>query len=389
MKIHEYQAKGLFASFGIPIPEGQNATAPEQARRAAQALGPPVVVKAQIYAGGRGKAGGVKVATSVEEAEGIASDLLGRSLVTHQTGPLGQPVKSVLVEKSTAIKDEIYLGVVIDRKRRAPVLMLSPTGGVDIEETAKTDPELIFKEWVDPIIGLQGFQAYRLAGRLGLDVTQTRRLAKVVSALYKLFVDKDCLLAEINPLIIDDSGETLAIDAKLNLDDNALYRHQEIAGLRDPGEEAPLELAASSYNLNYIKLDGNVGCLVNGAGLAMATMDLIKLSGAAPANFLDVGGGANEEMIENGFRILLSDQDVKVVFVNIFGGILRCDILAEGIVKAAKKMTNRLPVVIRLEGTNVEEGRRILKDSGLEFAMATDLEAAGQMVAQAVGKEDS
>lgn len=389
MKIHEYQAKGLFASFGIPIPEGQNATTPEQARRAAQALGPPVVVKAQIYAGGRGKAGGVKGATSVEEAEQIASDLLGRSLVTHQTGPLGQPVKSVLVEKSTTIRDEIYLGVVIDRKRRAPVLMLSPTGGVDIEETAKTDPELIFKEWVDPVIGLQAFQAYRLAGRLGLDVTQTRRLAKVISILYKLFVDKDCLLAEINPLIIDNSGELLAIDAKLNFDGTALWRHQEIAGLRDPSVEAPLELAASSYNLNYIKLDGNVGCLVNGAGLAMATMDLIKLSGAAPANFLDVGGGANEEMIENGFRILLSDQDVKAVFVNIFGGILRCDILAEGIVKAAKKMTDRLPVVIRLEGTNVEEGRRILKDSGLEFATAKNLVEAGQMVAQAVGKEDS
>jgi succinyl-CoA synthetase beta subunit len=383
MKIHEYQAKKLFASFGIPIPHGHATSSAEEAGRITEQLGPPVVIKAQIYAGGRGKAGGVKRAACKEEAEQIATSLLDKPLFTPQTGPAGQIVRTVLVEQATTIQEEIYLGIVVDRSRRSPVVIASPAGGVEIEETAKTNPEMIFKEWGEPVIGLRPFQAYRLACHLGLEAGSTRRIAAVLSSLYRLFCDKDCLLAEINPLVIDAQGEAVAIDAKLTFDDNALYRHPEIEALRDPNEEDPLEIEAKMHNLNYIKLDGNVGCLVNGAGLAMATMDLIKLAGASPANFLDVGGGATVEMIEKGFQILVNDPDVRAVFINIFGGILRCDVLAQGVVTAAKKLKTNVPVIVRLEGTNVEEGRKILKESGLTFQNALTLSEAAELVAAA------
>jgi len=386
MKIHEFQAKEIFSSFGIPIPPGEAASTPPDARAAAATLGPPVVVKAQIYAGGRGKAGGVRVVDSPAQAETAAAALLDHPLVTHQTGPEGRLVKRVLVEKASDVSQEVYLGITIDRARRAPVVMLSPAGGVEIEEIARVTPERIFKEWAMPQIGLRPFQAYRLADRLGLESKTTRAVAGVIAALFQVFVEKDCTLAEINPLAIGPDGAAVAIDAKLNFDDNALFRHPDLEALRDPNEEPPLEIEAKKYHLNYIKLDGAVGCLVNGAGLAMATMDLIQLAGASPANFLDVGGGANEEMIEHGFDILLSDSDVRAVFINIFGGILRCDILARGIVAATKKRDSNLPVIIRLEGTNVEEGRRILGESGLGFRSATTLSEAATLVAQAAGK---
>lgn len=386
MKIHEFQAKEIFSSFGIPVPPGEAAPTPHEARAAAAALGPPVVVKAQIYAGGRGKAGGVRVVDSPAQAETAAAALLDHPLVTHQTGPEGRLVKRVLVEKASDVSQEVYLGITIDRARRTPVVMLSPAGGVEIEEIARVTPERIFKEWAMPQIGLRPFQAYRLADRLGFESRTTRAVAGVITALYRVFVEKDCTLAEINPLAIGPDGAALAIDAKLNFDDNALFRHPDLEALRDPNEEPPLEIEAKKYHLNYIKLDGNVGCLVNGAGLAMATMDLIQLAGASPANFLDVGGGANEEMIEHGFDILLSDSDVRAVFINIFGGILRCDILARGIVAATKKRDFSLPVIIRLEGTNVEEGRRILGESGLGFRSAATLSEAATLVAQAAGK---
>ena len=386
MKIHEFQAKEIFSSFGIPIPPGEAASTPPDARAAAATLGPPVVVKAQIYAGGRGKAGGVRVVDSPAQAETAAAALLDHPLVTHQTGPEGRLVKRVLVEKASDVSQEVYLGITIDRARRAPVVMLSPAGGVEIEEIARVTPERIFKEWAMPQIGLRPFQAYRLADRLGLESKTTRAVAGVIAALFQVFVEKDCTLAEINPLAIGPDGAAVAIDAKLNFDDNALFRHPDLEALRDPNEEPPLEIEAKKYHLNYIKLDGAVGCLVNGAGLAMATMDLIQLAGASPANFLDVGGGANEEMIEHGFDILLSDSDVRAVFINIFGGILRCDILARGIVAATKKRDFNLPVIIRLEGTNVEEGRRILGESGLGFRSATTLSEAATLVAQAAGK---
>ena len=384
MKIHEHQAKELFKSYGISIPQGGIATSPAEARRLAGMLGCPVVVKAQIYAGGRGKAGGIKKAASPAEVEKITSALLGKPLVTSQTGPQGRVVQTVLVEKATAIEKEIYLGITVDRLRRAVVLIASPAGGVNIEETARKSPELVFNEWVEPAVGLRAFQAYRLANRLSVEATLTRRIATVITSLYRLFWESDCLLAEINPLVIDKEGEVLAIDTKLNIDDNALYRHAEIAALRDPNEEDPLEVEATTYNLHYIKLHGNVGCLVNGAGLAMATMDLIKLAGASPANFLDVGGGATAEMIEKGFHILTGDPAVRVVFINIFGGILRCDLLAQGVVKATKNHRLKVPVVIRLEGTNVKEGRAILENSGLSFRNATTLREAAKFVADAV-----
>jgi len=384
MRIHEFQAKEILAAHGIPVPPGHVASTPEEARQAAETLGGPVVVKAQIYAGGRGKAGGVKAATSPEGAEKIAGDLLGNPLVTHQTGPNGRVVRRVLIEKATPVKKEIYLGIAVDRSRRAVAVIASPAGGVDIEETASQDPSLISKEWVEPAVGLRPFQAFRLALKMGNDLPTTRKIAGIIVSFYTVFLDCDCLLAEINPLAISADGEVLAIDAKLNLDDNALYRHPEIGELRDPSEEDPLEVEATSYNLNYIKLDGNVGCLVNGAGLAMATMDLIKLAGASPANFLDVGGGATEEMIEKGFHILVDDPDVRAVFINIFGGILRCDILAHGIVAAAKKARIRIPVVVRLEGTSVDEGREILDASGLKFRSASTLREAAAFVAEAV-----
>ena len=380
MKIHEYQAKELFASFAIPIPRGGAATSVEEAGRIARELQCPVMVKAQIHAGGRGKAGGVKRADSPKEAERIAADLLGTPLVTPQTGPEGRIVRTVLVAEAAAIDREFYLGIVIDRASHSPVVIASPAGGVEIEEIAKTKPEMIFKERADVAVGLRPFQAYRLACRLAADAGCARGIAAVASALYRLFREKDCLLAEINPLAIDGEGNVVAVDAKLNFDDNALFRHPEIAALRDPNEEDPLEREAGEHNLNYIKLDGNVGCLVNGAGLAMATMDLIKLVGAAPANFLEVGGGATAEMVEKGFQILISDPDVRAVFINIFGGILRCDVLAQGVVAAAERSKIAVPVIVRLEGTNVEEGRKILETSGLAFQNARTLGEAAELV---------
>lgn len=388
MKIHEYQAKDLFASFSIPVPAGKIASTPREASEAAASLSGPVVVKAQIYAGGRGKAGGVKLVDSPVSAQDAAEGILNHPLVTHQTGPAGRVVHRVLVEEATDVKTEIYLGITIDRARRLPVIMASPAGGMEIEQIAKDSPEKIFKEWVSPEIGLRGFQSYRLARKLRLNASETKQVAGVISNLYRLFVEKDCMLVEINPLVVDAHGRVIALDAKINFDDNGLFRHPEIEKLRDPNEENQLELEAKKNNLNYIKLDGDVGCLVNGAGLAMATMDLIKLAGAAPANFLDVGGSANEEMIERGFSLLLSDPDVRAVFVNIFGGILRCDILARGIVAAVKRLEVKVPVIVRLEGTNVEEGREILAGSGLSFLRARDLDEAATLIAEALRGEE-
>jgi len=384
MRIHEYQAKRLFAEAGIPVAPCRVVTSSEDAVVAAEELGFPVVVKAQIHAGGRGKGGGVSLASSSDEVRGVAERLLGHPLVTHQTDSSGRKVHTLLVERATSIASELYLGMTIDRSRRTIAVMASRSGGIDIEETVKEDPDAVLKEWVEPVVGLRPFQAFRLALRLGLTTATARAVAKVVLALYRLFCEKDCTLAEINPLAITPEGEAVAIDAKMTFDDNGLFRHPEVREMRDLREEDPLEIEATSINLNYIKLDGNVGCLVNGAGLAMATMDLIKLAGAEPANFLDVGGGATAEMIEKGFAILIGDPDVRAVLINIFGGILRCDVLAEGVVAAARKRRIDVPVIVRLEGTHVEAGREILASSGLAFRNAEDLKQAASLVAAAV-----
>lgn len=387
MRIHEYQAKELFAKHGIPIAASKIAATVEDAVSAADALGYPVVVKAQIHAGGRGKGGGIQLVTDQTQAREAANRILGMCLVTPQTGPSGRIVNTLLIESASDIAQELYLGMTIDRANRAITIMASRAGGVDIEETAQVDPDAILKETVHPLLELRPFQAFRLAHRLGLPIKTARRVAAFIRALYRLFREEDCVLAEINPLAIDSEGNPVAIDAKLNLDDNGLFRHPDLKEFRDLNEEDPREVEATAVNLNYIKLDGNVGCLVNGAGLAMATMDLIKHVGAAPANFLDVGGGATADMIEKGVHILVEDPDVKAVFINIFGGILRCDVLAEGVVAAAKKLNVSVPVIVRLEGTNVEQGRKILNDSGLSFKTATDLREAADMVAEAVAPE--
>lgn len=388
MRIHEYQAKRLFAEYGIPTSPARLTTTPDAAVQAAAELGYPVVLKAQIHAGGRGKAGGIQLAKDETTARGVAHRLIGQRLITPQTGPGGRTVRALLVEKAADLRDELYLAVTVDRARRCVVVMASRSGGVDIEETARTNPEAILKEWADPTVGLRPFQAFRLAHGLGLAVTESRALAKTVLALYRLFCEKDASLAEINPLALaGDERQPLAVDAKVTFDDNGLARHPEIRALRDLDEEDPLEVEATAVNLNYIKLDGNVGCLVNGAGLAMATMDLIQLSGAMPANFLDVGGGATAEMIEKGFRILISDPAVRAIFINIFGGILRCDVLAQGVVAAARAVSVEVPIIVRLEGTNVDAGRGILAASGLEFRTASSLRDAASLVAVAVGKE--
>jgi succinyl-CoA synthetase beta subunit len=386
MRIHEYQAKQLFAEYGIPVAASGTATTVEEAVSAAQELGFPVVVKAQIHAGGRGKGGGVKIAENESVVRDAARGMLGSALVTPQTGPDGRIVRRLLIESASQIAQELYLGITVARSRRAITIMASQAGGVDIEETARTDPNAILKETVDPLLELRPFQAFRLAHRLGLPIKTARGVAQFIQSLYRLFREKDCSLAEINPLAITDQGEPIAIDAKLNLDDNGLFRHPELRKLRDLHEEDPLEVEATAVHLNYIKLEGNVGCLVNGAGLAMATMDLIKHVGAAPANFLDVGGGATAEMIKKGVEILVRDPDVEAVFINIFGGILRCDILAEGVVAAAEELEINVPVVVRLEGTNVEAGRRILQESGLSFRTAANLQQAAAFVAEAVGR---
>ncbi|MBU1050458.1 ADP-forming succinate--CoA ligase subunit beta [Candidatus Bipolaricaulota bacterium] len=385
MRIHEYQAKALFAKYGIPISASNTVSTVNEAIAAADALGYPVVIKAQIHAGGRGKGGGIQLAANTSEVQEAARRMLGMNLRTPQTGPAGRTVRLLLIEPAANIAQELYLGMTIDRCNRAITVMASSCGGVDIEETASSNPEAILKETVDPFLGLRPFQAFRLAHRLGLPFKTARGVAKSIQSLYRLFCEQDCVLAEINPLAITSEGEPLAIDAKLNLDDSGLFRHPELRELRDLNEEDPLEIEATAANLNYIKLDGNVGCLVNGAGLAMATMDLIKHVGASPANFLDVGGGATSDMIEKGVQILINDPDVRAVFINIFGGILRCDVLAEGVVAAANKLRISVPVIVRLEGTNVDQGRRILNESGLSFLTAADLGEAATMVAKAVG----
>jgi len=382
VKIHEYQAKALLASFGLPVPRGTAATTPSEARAAAEALGTNrYVVKAQIHAGGRGKAGGVKVVASLDAVEASAAALLGRSLVTAQTGPEGTVVRRLLVEEGLDIAREFYCGIVIDRAREAPVVMASTEGGVEIEKVAAEKPEAILRELVDPSLGLRPYQARRIAFALGLK-EQQRAVEKLLLGLYRAFLQLDASLVEINPLILTADGRLILLDAKLTLDDNALDRHPELPALRDVGEESPLEVEASKYNLNYIKLDGRVGCMVNGAGLAMATMDLIKLAGSSPANFLDVGGGANVERITNAFRILTSDKNVEAVLINIFGGIVRCDRVADGVIEAMKLVQVKVPIVVRLEGTNAPEARQKLEASGLHFTVASTLaEAAARVVA--------
>jgi succinyl-CoA synthetase beta subunit len=380
MKIHEYQAKQILSKFGVAIPRGEVAETAAKAREIAEKLGGPVVLKAQIHAGGRGKGGGIKVAKSPDEAQSLAEKMIGMTLVTHQTGPEGKKVKRLLVEEALGVAKELYLGIVIDRAKECPVVMASTEGGVEIEKVAAEHPELIFKEWIDPSVGLATFQARKLAFKLGLSGETFKQAVKFLISLYRAFQSSDASLAEINPLIITKQGNVLALDAKMNFDDNAVLRHADIQPLRDLDEEEPLEVEASKYNLNYIKLDGNVGCMVNGAGLAMATMDIIKYSGGMPANFLDVGGGVTEEAVTSAFKILVSDKDVKAALVNIFGGIVRCDMIATGIVKAAKELGTKIPIVVRLEGTNVEQGKQILKNSGLAFTAAASMKEAAEKV---------
>ena len=389
MKIHEYQAKAILARYGVPVPQGEVVFNAADAAAVARRLGGgTVVVKAQIHAGGRGKGGGVKVVKGPDEAEQTAKKMIGMDLVTHQTGPHGQKVNRVLVEQGLKIKRELYLGLVLDRTTERPVVMVSPDGGVEIEKVAEEHPERIFKEHIHPGIGLSAFQTRKLAFALGLEGAQVGQASKLISALYDAFKGTDASLVEINPLIVTEEGNLLALDAKMNFDDNALYRHPDIKELRDLAEEDPLEIEASKFSLNYIKLDGTIGCMVNGAGLAMATMDIIKLAGGEPANFLDVGGGANAEQIRNAFKILMSDKNVRAVLINIFGGILRCDVLAQGVIAAVKELGVPVPIVIRMEGTNVEEGKRMLKESGLNFTTADSMgEAADKVVALAKGNK--
>jgi len=385
MKIHEYQAKELFKKYNIPIPEGGVAFTPDEADAVAGKLGGfPVIVKAQIHAGGRGKGGGVKLAQSSDEVKNIAGEILGMNLVTHQTGPEGRLVKKLLVEQGLNIEKELYLSIITDRETAKNVIMASEAGGMDIEEVAAKTPEKIIKVFVDPLLGIQPYHCRETAFGLNLSPAAMKLFHPMLRNLYNLFADYDCSLLEINPLVITAEQTVIALDAKVNFDDSALFRHKDIMEYRDVDEEDPLEVEASKYNLNYINLDGNVGNMVNGAGLAMATMDIIKFAGAEPANFLDVGGGANAEMVENGFRIILSDKNVKGILINIFGGILRCDVLAEGVVQAAKKADINVPVVVRMEGTNVEKGRQILADSGLNLTTAVDLKDAAQKVAEIV-----
>jgi len=380
MKIHEYQAKQILSQYGVAIPRGEVAETAAKAKEIAQKLGGPVVLKAQIHAGGRGKGGGIKVAKSPEEAQALAEKMIGMTLVTHQTGPQGKIVKRLLVEEALGVAKELYLGIVIDRAKECPVVMASTEGGMEIEKVAAEHPELIFKEWIDPAAGLAGFQARKLAFKLGLSGETFKQAIKFLLSLYKAFQSSDASLAEINPLVVTTQGNVLALDAKMNFDDNAVPRHPDIQALRDLDEEEPLEVEASKYNLNYIKLDGNVGCMVNGAGLAMATMDIIKYSGGMPANFLDVGGGVTEEAVTNAFKILVADKDVKAALINIFGGIVRCDMIASGIVKAARELGTKIPIVVRLEGTNVELGKQILKESGLAFTPAASMKEAAEKV---------
>jgi len=384
MKVHEYQAKALLREAGVPVPRGDVATTPAEARAVASRLGGTVVVKAQVHAGGRGKAGGIALADDSAAAEAAAGRIIGMRLKTPQTPPEGIQVRSVLVEEASAIERELYLSITLDRARTTHVVMASQAGGMEIEEVAARTPEKILREWAHPALGLGDWQARRLAFGLGLAGDQFKQGVGLIRSLFTLYLARDCSLAEINPLVVTRDGRVVALDAKLNFDDSALARHKEIAVLRDIHEEDPLDVEASKYSLNYIKLDGNVGCMVNGAGLAMATMDIIKLAGGEPANFLDVGGGASPEQIEHAFRILSSDAAVKAVFINVFGGILRCDRLAEGVIAAVKKLGLRLPVVVRMEGTNVDLGKKMLAESGLKLVTADDMgEGARKVVALA------
>ncbi|MGB6865655.1 MAG: ADP-forming succinate--CoA ligase subunit beta [Candidatus Aminicenantaceae bacterium] len=380
MKIHEYQAKSILSKYGVRIPKGEVAETAEKAYEIAKEIGPRIVVKAQIHAGGRGKGGGVKLANTPEEAQERAQEIIGMNLVTHQTGPEGKIVKRILVEEALDIAKELYIGIVIDRAKEAPVVMASSEGGMEIEKVAAETPELIFKEYINPGTGFLPFQARKLAFQLGLEGNTFKQAVKFLLALYKAFESTDASLAEINPLLITSQGDVLALDAKMNFDDNALVRHPNIKEMRDLDEEDPLEVEASKFDLNYIKLDGNVGCMVNGAGLAMATMDIIMYSGGMPANFLDVGGGVSEEAVKNAFKILTSDKDVKAALINIFGGIVRCDLVANGIVKAAKELELKIPMVVRLEGTNVEQGKKILDESGLAFFSASSMKEAAEKI---------
>jgi succinyl-CoA synthetase beta subunit len=385
MKIHEYQGKDLLKKFHVPVPRGDVAATPKEARTVAEELADgPFVVKAQIHAGGRGKGGGIKVAATPAAAEEAASQILGMTLITPQTGPEGRVVNKVLVEQAQEIDRELYLGIVVDRASGRPVIMMSSAGGMEIEEVAARTPELIIKEEINPTAGCMAYQARNLAFGVGLGASLIRPAVSFIENLYRMFVALDCSLAEINPLVVTKKGDMLALDAKINLDDNALYRHHDLAALEDPEEMDPLEHEARKHHLNYIRLSGNVGAMVNGAGLAMATMDLIKAAGAEPANFLDVGGGASAEMVANGFRIILADPNVKGVLINIFGGILRCDVLANGVVEAVKQVQVKVPIIVRLEGTNVELGREILKNSGLTFTVAADMMDAASKVANLV-----
>jgi succinyl-CoA synthetase beta subunit len=380
MKIHEYQAKTLLAQYGVPVPRGKVAFTVDEAVAAAEELGGSVVVKAQIHAGGRGKGGGVKVAKDVNQAREIASKILGMTLVTHQTGPEGRVVKRLLIEETLPIDRELYLGIVLDRTSGRCVFMASASGGMDIEEVAAKTPELILKETIQPGSGLMGFQARKLAYGMGLPANAVGGAVKAMQALVRAYENLDASLAEINPFILTTDGRTLALDAKFSIDDNAMFRHKDLLDLRDLNEEDPLEVEASKFSLNYIKLDGNIACMVNGAGLAMATMDIIKYAGGSPANFLDVGGGANQEQIKNAFHILLGDPHVKAVLINIFGGILRCDVLATGVVAAARELNVQVPIVIRMEGTNVEQGKQILAGSGMNFTLADGMKDAAEKV---------
>src|SRR5262245_25972972 len=386
MKIHEYQAKAILSSHGVPVPRGEVTFDATQAGDIAKRLGGgTVVVKAQIHAGGRGKGGGVKLAKNPDEALALARSILGMTLVTHQTGPEGRVVGRLLIEEGLQIQRELYLSLLLDRAAGKPVMMASAAGGMDIEEVAEKTPEKIIKVYIEPGVGIVPFEARQLGFAIGLDGAQVNKFVKLATALYEAFLATDASLVEINPLVVTGSGDLLALDAKVNFDDNALSRHPDLRDLRDLGEEDPLEIEASKFSLNYIHLDGNIGCMVNGAGLAMATMDIIKLAGGEPANFLDVGGGANAEQIRNAFKILMSDKNVKAVLINIFGGILRCDVLAQGVIAAVKELGVPVPIVIRMEGTNVEEGKRLLKESGMNFTTADSMDEAANKVVQLAG----
>src|SRR5271165_1234564 len=386
MNIHEYQAKQILGRFGVPVPKGQFATTPEEAAAAFTALGQPkAVVKAQIHAGGRGKAGGVKLLNLANDVRDFASRLLGKPLVTHQTGPEGRLVRRVYIEEASEVARELYLGMLVDRKAGTVSVIASTEGGMDIEEVASKTPEKILTEQIDPLLGVAGFQARKIAFSLGLKDKQVGQFATLLAALYKAFIETDASLIEINPMVVTKDGRVICLDAKMSFDDNALFRHPDIRELRDANEEDPAETEAAKYDLSYVHLDGNIGCMVNGAGLAMATMDIVKYYGAEPANFLDVGGGANAQKIAAAFRILLSDARVKGVLINIFGGIMRCDVLAQGVVEAAKQVKLNVPLVVRMEGTNVVEGKKILAESGIKVVSASDMADAARRIVKEIG----